>query len=119
MKKSIKMSLIGAVTGFANGLFGSGGGIVAVPMLKKTGLETKKAHSSSLAVTLPLSFVSAMFYFINNDSKLDIIYSLKLIPFGLAGALIGTHFMEKIPAKVLSRIFGVLLIIAGGRNLFI
>ena len=37
MKKKGKVfySFLGALTGFANGLFGSGGGIIAVPMLEK------------------------------------------------------------------------------------
>lgn len=42
LRKNMKMALLGLVTGIANGFFGSGGGIVAVPMLKKTGLEPKK-----------------------------------------------------------------------------
>lgn len=116
MKNNTKMSILGAVTGFANGLFGSGGGIVAVPMLKKAGLETKRAHACSLAVTLPLSAVSAIFYSFNHT--FDFKGTLPLIPFGLAGALIGTFCMKKIPTVWLSRIFGVILIIAGGRNLF-
>lgn len=115
MNDKNKMRLIGAATGIANGLFGSGGGIIAVPFLKKTGMETKKAHACSLAVTLPLSAVSMIFYLWSNTA--DFKGSLILIPFGLAGALAGTALIKKISPRLLSGIFGVLLITAGIRNL--
>lgn len=110
------MLLTGAVTGFANGLFGSGGGIIAVPMLKKSGFETKKAHACSLAVTLPLSAVSAIFY--AADNTIEWKYAISLVPFGIAGALFGVYTMKKIPSVWLSRIFGLLLIAAGARSFF-
>lgn len=117
MKKNKKsMYLLGLITGFANGLLGSGGGIIAVPMLKKCGYDAKKAHACSLGITLPLSAVSAVFYL--SGHSFDIKEALDLIPFGLAGALIGTAFMKKISPKWLTRLFGVLLIIAGWRMMF-
>ena len=63
--------ILGIITGLANGLFGSGGGIIAVPMLKKSGLSTKEAHATSIALTLPLSIVSSIFYYniIKEDRK--------------------------------------------------
>lgn len=115
MRKNMKMALLGLVTGIANGFFGSGGGIVAVPMLKKTGLEPKKAHACSLAITLPLSVISAVFY--SFGGKLDFKSALMCIPFGLAGALIGTKLMRKISVRLLSAVFGLLLIAAGARGL--
>ena len=45
----------GGVTGLLNGLFGSGGGMVAVPLLEHGGLEPARAHATSIAVILPLS----------------------------------------------------------------
>jgi len=112
-KNALILSAIGAVTGIANGLFGSGGGIIAVPMLKKSGFETKKAHACSLAVTLPLSAVSAVLYYDTVPWNQTLLY----IPFGLAGAAIGVTVMKKISPKWLSRIFGILLIAAGVRSL--
>lgn len=118
MKKKGKVfySFWGALTGFANGLFGSGGGIIAVPMLEKTDIEQKKSHATSLALTLPLSVVSVIFYAFKDS--FDFKDALPLIPFGLVGALIGSMFLKKIPAKPLKIIFGIFLIIAGGRMIF-
>ena len=117
MNENNKLRLLGAAAGLANGFFGSGGGIIAVPMLKKVGFEPKKAHAGSLALTLPLSTVSALFY-IGNGSA-DYMSALKLIPLGLAGAAVGAFLMKRIPVRLLSGIFGVLLIGAGMRNLFL
>ena len=117
MKDKTKMTLLGALTGIANGFFGSGGGIIAVPMLKKAGFEPKQAHAGSLALTLPLSVVSTAFYL--GNGSLDYMSALKLIPFGLAGAVIGAILMKKISVRLLSGIFGLLLVIAGVRNLFL
>ncbi|MGN0613486.1 MAG: TSUP family transporter [Porcipelethomonas sp.] len=108
--------ILGAVTGLANGLFGSGGGIIAVPMLKKSGLSVKEAHATSIALTLPLSVISSIFYY---DVIKDIFSdTLLIILFGLGGALIGGILMKKIKPKYLKKAFGVLLIISGVRLFF-
>ena len=109
--KKFYYSILGAATGVANGLFGSGGGVIAVPMFQRAGLKVKKSHASSLALTLPLSIVSAIFYADNFNFG----YSLPLLPFGLAGAVIGALWLKKIPNTLLKRVFGILLVIAGGR----
>ncbi len=117
MKKGkFYFSVLGAVTGIANGFFGSGGGVVAVPMLEKADVEAKKSHATSIALTLPLSVVSVIFY--ASEKSFDFSEALKLIPPGLAGAALGSIFLKKIPAKWLKRIFGAFLIFAGGRMLF-
>ncbi len=116
MKKGkLYFSILGAVTGIANGLFGSGGGIVAVPMLQKADIKIKKSHATSLALTLPLSVVSVCFYAYKESFKWKDAWPL--IPFGLAGAVLGGLFLKKIPNKWLKRVFGLILIIAGGRML--
>lgn len=118
MKKGkLYFSILGAITGICNGIFGSGGGIVAVPMLQKGGIPIKNSHATSLALTLPLSLMSAFFYASDGDFQWS--YALKLIPLGLAGAVLGSLFMKKIPTKLLKQLFGVLLIIAGGRMLLL
>lgn len=117
MNEKNKMRLLGGLAGIANGFFGSGGGIIAVPMLKKAGFEAKKAHAGSLALTLPLSVISAFFYMGNGNFQWQ--SAVELIPFGLAGAVLGTFLMKKIPVRLLSGIFGLLLVIAGVRNLFL
>lgn len=110
-------ALIGAAAGFLNGLFGSGGGIAAVPLLEKNGVEKKKAHAESVALIMVLSAVSAVIYGFKNRELFgsELVY---IIPAGLVGAGIGAKMMKKMPVKILKKIFGVLLIGAGVRMLW-
>ncbi len=115
--KKVYMYLAGLLSGFANGLFGSGGGVIIVPMLKKAGVEQKKAHSTSLAVILPLSIISALFYL--KENSFDFLYALKYLPAGVVGTIIGCLILKKISNKFLKKLFGSLLVIAGLRMLLL
>lgn len=112
-KNKLYYSVLGAATGLANGLFGSGGGVIAVPMLEKTDIGTKKSHATSLALTLPLSAVSVIYYAVKGSFNFT--DALPLILPGLAGAALGSLLLKKISVKWLKIIFGIFLIIAGGR----
>lgn len=115
--KKIYFYILGIVTGFANGLFGSGGGILAVPMLQHADIGAKKSHATSISLTLPLSIISAIIY-----TKKDIFQwsqALPLIPAGIVGAIVGSIFLKRIPNLLLKRIFGGFLIAAGIRMLFL
>ena len=90
----------GIAVGICNGFFGSGGGMIAVPMLEKGGSEAKKAHATSIAITLPLSIISGLVYFKGGS---------------LVGAAVGAMLMKKLSNSLLKRIFGLLMIIAGVR----
>ena len=69
-KRFLLSSLGGLVCGVANGLLGAGGGMVAVPMLQKSGLSEVKSHATSVAVILPLCLLSAVFYLLRGDVTL-------------------------------------------------
>ena len=62
-KKSVFACLAGgAAVGAANGLLGGGGGMLAVPILEKAGLEERCAHATAIAVIAPASLVSGIVY---------------------------------------------------------
>ncbi|MGN0620828.1 MAG: sulfite exporter TauE/SafE family protein [Porcipelethomonas sp.] len=111
--KKLYFSILGIITGITNGLFGSGGGIIAVPMLKKSGMSVKESHATSLALTLPLSIISCFFYM--RDISFSTSCLIYIICFGLAGALIGGILMKKLPNTYLKKAFGIILIISGIR----
>lgn len=111
--KKFHFWLLGIVTGFVNGIFGSGGGIIAVPMLKRTGLDAKKSHATSLALTLPLSIVSVILY--GSKGSLPLSDVLPLFIPGLSGAAVGGLLLKKISGTALKRIFGAILLAAGIR----
>lgn len=105
--------LYGSLCGFLNGLFGSGGGTVAVPAFEKNGTEPKKAHASSVALIFVLSLVTAVIYLMNG--KLDFGTAWEYIPYGLIGAILGSFLLGKIPDRLIRIIFGLLMIASGVR----
>ena len=109
------MAAVGAMTGIMNGLFGSGGGLIAVPCLKKTGFEVKAAHASAIALTSVFSLVSCISY--GSYGTLNFNEAIKFVPMGLAGATVGSFLMKKIKSDLLTRIFGAVMIYSGVRLL--
>ena len=109
------LPLGGVLTGFLNGLFGAGGGMSAVPVLKASGLNTNSAHANSVAVIVPLSAFSATLYLLNGS--VSIADAVPYIPSGLIGSAVGALLLHKIPSKWLRRIFGGFVLWAGIRLL--
>lgn len=77
----------GGLIGFMNGFFGSGGGVIAVPVLEKNGCEPNKAHATSVALIFVLSLVTAFSY--GFSGNLDFSAAWKYIPYEAAGAIAG------------------------------
>ncbi len=115
MKKG-RAALLGLISGVLNGLFGSGGGIAAVPLMEKGGVEPRKSHATSVALIFCLSIAAAIGYYIGGG--LDFRTAFSLIPSGLLGAAVGGTLLKKVNNSVLRRIFGVVMIISGVRMLF-
>lgn len=116
LKKYGKNLLFGGAIGVINGLFGAGGGMIAVPLLKKAGLSQKQAHANAVATILPITAVSATAYIIKDYVNLS--DGLIYIPTGLLGAIIGTYIIRKISSKWLSVLFSGFMVYAGVRLLF-
>lgn len=114
-KFSLKSFLCGAAIGIVNGLFGAGGGMLAVPYLKSQGFEQKKAHKNAVAIILPITLVSAIMYALRGAVSIKDAYIY--IPTGIIGALIGTYVIKKISTKFLKIAFAGFMIYAGIRLL--
>lgn len=117
MKKEKKLTapIGGFLIGMVNSLFGAGGGIVAVPVLQKSGLSKKESHANAVAVILPVSILSAVLYLA--EGKVGLSDASPYIVAGLVGSVIGTLILRKISPDLLKRIFGVFIIYAGIRLL--
>ena len=113
--KWTRAAVTGTLCGLLNGLFGAGGGIAAVPLLRAGGLKQKKAHATSLAVILPLAVVSAVSYLWSGAASFS--EALPYLPGGFLGACAGALLMKKLSSNLLRRSFGALLIVAGVRLL--
>ena len=109
--------IIGLVVGFANGLFGAGGGTLLVPALEKfRQLETHKAHATTIAVILPLSVVSAIIYCWGVDVQWRAV--LWVSAGGVFGGVLGAKVLKKISAGWLNILFGLFLAAGSIRMLF-
>ncbi|WP_352399626.1 sulfite exporter TauE/SafE family protein [Anaerotignum sp.] len=114
MVKHGKQLAIGLITGFANGLFGSGGGTIVVPAMERfLGVEEHKAHATAIGIILPLSLLSLVIY----CWKTDVAWSIALWASagGVVGGLVGAKLLSKISGIWLHRIFGLFMIAASVR----
>lgn len=110
---NFKKYLAGAAAGLVNGFFGAAGGIFAVYLLEKAGTETKRAHAMAVGIILPVSALSLALYLISG--KTDLVFSLKLLPFGVLGAAVGVYLLKKIPVRALKLLFSALMLYSGIR----
>lgn len=115
IKKNVKTISSGFAVGIVNGIFGAGGGMLAVPILKKSGLNQKTAHANAVAVILPITIISAILYITKGTVKIS--DSFAFVPTGLIGSVIATFALQKFSNKILQKIFAAFMIYAGVRLL--
>lgn len=114
--KKLKFYLGSLSIGLSNAMFGAGGGIFAVWLLKELiPNDNKIAHASAVAVVLCVALVSAAGYL--NGGYVNFSDALFFIPGGIVGSLLGTYILSKISPKLLKRIFGIFMLWAGFRLL--
>lgn len=106
---------LGLVVGGLNGLFGAGGGMVAVPMLRGLGLESEECHATSMAVIFPLAIASGCIYLRAGQFQLSDAWPY--LPGGLLGAVAGAWLLPRLGTVWLHRIFGVVILFSAGRLL--
>ena len=111
--KKIRAGVGGALAGTINGLLGAAGGMAAVPALRWSGVDTTRAHATSVAVILPICILSAFVY--HGAGAFAWQDALPYLPGGVAGALLGAWLLPKIPAELLRRCFGGVMIWAAVR----
>lgn len=115
--RMLKYIGIGVAAGIANGLFGSGGGTIAVPaMVFLLGEEEHKAHATALLIILPLTLVSTYFYL--TKSFVDWNITWKAMVGGVAGGAIGAFLLNKFSSGMLRKVFGIFMIVAAYKMIF-
>ena len=106
--------LSGALIGIINGLFGGGGGMIAVPVLSSVlGYTQKEAHATAIAIIAPLCAVSAIFYISGGFAHLPVI-----IPAAIgstAGGIAGAKLLGRLPALAVRLAFIAVMLAAGIR----
>ena len=110
------MSVSGVFVGAINGLFGGGGGMIAVPLLQRIGLEEKRAHATAILWILPISVLSFVMYAVKGYYR-----GAVLIPTAIgvtAGGILGAKLLGKMPVKAVNLVFAVLQVVAGAFLIF-
>lgn len=114
MNPTLGYVLLGLVAGFASGCFGIGGGIVIVPVLVLMfKVDYHIAVGTSLALILPISLAGSATNFSLGKINWQVFWACALA--GAIGAVIGSLFIQKIPALYAKRAFAVFLIYAAAR----
>lgn len=112
VRKNLLLILTGVITGFCNGFFGGGGGMIVVPMLTLVlKLEEKQAHATAIAIILPTTIISAIVNIINKNFDLSVGIPTSIGVF--VGGIIGALLLKKINNKTLVKIFSITMLIAG------
>lgn len=114
--KNFKKIMGGILIGFISGLLGAGGGMLAVPILEKTGIKGKDAHANAVAIILPVALTGAIFYLL--DGRVKISDATPYMIFGVIGAITATFVLKKISVFWLKILFSLFMIWAGVRLIF-
>ncbi|MBE6690335.1 MAG: sulfite exporter TauE/SafE family protein [Ruminococcaceae bacterium] len=111
----LPLLLLGLGAGLLNGLLGAGGGILLVYGLQRIrGIritDRRAVFATALAVTLPLSCLSAIHYFRQGSLAVDMLAWL-IFPAILGGAL-GGLLLRRLSPRLLSRIFAAVVLVSG------
>ncbi len=109
----ISLILAGLLAGCVTGLFGAGGGLVLVPLLRKSPLEKEALFSCSVAIILPvcLTVLSRSF---RMESLWD---AAPYLPGSALGGILGAKYGKRIPVKWLHRLLGIFILWGGIRYL--
>lgn len=114
MKRAL-FYIIGFISGLINGFLGTGGGTIVVPSIEMLGVDTKKSHATAIAIILPITAISAFFYF--RQGNIDIKSTVAVSVSGSIGAIIGAKLLKKIPSHYLKILFGISMVIGGIRGI--
>lgn len=111
-RQSLLLAVCGLAVGLVNGLFGAGGGMLAVPVLTfAAGLSAKKAHATAIAVILPLCVISSAVYAFKGSFDYSVFPPV--IIGVLVGGIIGALALKKASGTLVSFLFYGLMLFAG------
>jgi len=105
---------IGAVGGLLSGMFAIGGGVVLVPLLKAmVRMDHRRAVATSLLAIVPTAVVASIAYIANGE--FDPVAAALISVGAIAGALVGSALLRRIPVLWLEWMFIALLVVIAVR----
>lgn len=112
----VKLIIIGFFSGIISAM-GIGGGTVLIPFLVLiTQLDQIQAQGINLIVFIPVATVALLVH--KKEGNLETKYTKKIVPTGIAGAIIGSLLALKINQDKLSMFFGIFLLFIGVYEFF-
>ncbi len=116
-KYIMTVTLVGVAAGFLSGLFGVGGGILIAPgLVFFAKMNHRIAYGTSLAAVLPIALSSMITYWAHDH--IDWPVTLFLASGAIAGAVVGTHFLNIVSQRVLAFGFSAILVVSAIRLFF-
>lgn len=113
----IQGALIGAVGGTLAGLLGVGGGFIMVPLLVMIMvLPQQMAQGISLLVIVPTSIVAI--WRLHKSRLIEWNTVMVMATGSILGAAVSSNFVQYIPAKMLTKVFGFCVILVGIKMYF-
>lgn len=113
-KINILCAVGGLLSGFLNGLFGSGGGTVVVPFLEGfLKQDEHTSHATAILIILGYTIVSLFFY--GSHHHLNYQLALQVSLGGVVGGFIGAKLLKKLSGGVVRKIFGACMLAAAIR----
>lgn len=101
--------VLGAIFGFVGGLFGVGGGIVAIPLLGLAfGMNEQEAQGTSLVMIVPNVLVGLLRYY--RAGGMDLRLAATLAIGGVAFTAAGAHLATRLPSGPLRIAFAIFLV---------
>ncbi len=105
---------IGLAAGVLGGILGIGGGIIMIPgMVYLLNMPQHTAQGVSLAAMAVTASVGAYSHYRQGNVRLSIVPWI--IPTAMVFALLGAYLAGMLEASLLQRVFGVVLLLMGGR----
>ena len=110
----VTVGLVGLAAGLLSGMFGVGGGILIVPGLVLVAkMDQRIAHGTSLAAVLPISASSLITYWAHDHVDWNV--GVFLAVGALAGAIVGTRLLNRLPHRTLAIAFSGILVVTAIR----
>ncbi|GMB10902.1 MAG: sulfite exporter TauE/SafE family protein [Candidatus Improbicoccus devescovinae] len=103
----------GLFAGICSIIFGTGGGMIIVPILVKLGLTRREAHANAIVVVSVLSLIGSIIVFMNKFVVLNEIILLGL--WCILGSVLGAFVLNKINQVFLRKLFACFSVWAGIR----
>lgn len=108
--------IVGFLAGIAAGMGLGGGTVLLICLALFTDVEQLTAQGINLFVFVPTALVAVIIYSIRRKIRWRLV--LYMAPLGIVGSIIGSLILPYIPAAVLSKILGGVLIFMGLTRLF-